>query len=142
MDAHRYDDIMHLPHPVSSVHPPMPQADRAAQFSPFAALTGYADAIDETARLTDARVELDEDGKSALDSRLQLLQNSIKAQPEVTVTYFQPDEKKTGGAYVTATGAVQKIDGYRRLLCMTDGTAIPINDIYAIEGELFYGLDL
>ena len=118
-DSHRYDDIIHLPHHVSTAHPPMPAADRAAQFSPFAALTGHEAAIRETARLTDERAELDENAKAVLDEKLRMIQEMLPAHPEITVTYFQPDAKKSGGAYVSVTGRVKKLDLYRQ--CLFDG---------------------
>ena len=93
-----YDDIIHLPHPTSSKHPRMPIADRAAIFSPFAALAGHSAAIAETARLTNQKAELDEDARAELDRRQAVLLEQIGQQPEVTVTWFQPDERKDGGA--------------------------------------------
>ena len=132
-----YEGIMHLPRPVSAKHPQMPIADRAAQFSPFAALTGHGAAIKETARLTQERVELDESMKDVLSNQLQMLAEQLMEQPEITITYFQPDEKKSGGAYVTAAGTVKKIDAYKRMIVMTDRTAIPIDEIIAIEGQIF-----
>lgn len=132
-----YDDIIHLPHHVSKKHPQMSISDRAAQFSPFAALTGHGAAIKETARLTDARIELDENAKTILDEKLRIIQETLDKRPEITVTYFQPDEKKAGGRYVSATGIVKKIDLYRRSVLMEDGRWIPILDIFEIEGELF-----
>ena len=132
-----YDDIINLPRPISKTHPPMPMMDRAAQFSPFAALTGYDAAIKETARLTDEKIELDEYAKDALNERLQILAERIKEHPEIAITYFQPDAKKNGGAYVTAIGAVKKIDEYERFVVMTDGTAIFIEDIIRIDGQIF-----
>lgn len=99
-DPHRYDDMLHLPHPTSQKHPRMPISDRAAQFSPFAALTGHEAAVKETARLTDQKIELDESKKAILDAKLQMIVEQIKSQPIVTITYFVPDEKKAGGAYL------------------------------------------
>jgi hypothetical protein len=115
----------------------MPAIDRAAQFSPFAALTGHDAAIKETARLTDERVELDESMKAALNDRLLMIAERIKEQPEIAITYFQPDEKKSGGAYVTAAGIAKKIDEYDRVVLMTDSTEIPIDEIISIDGEIF-----
>ncbi len=132
-----YDDIINLPRPISKTHPPMSAMDRAAQFSPFAALTGYDAAIKETARLTDEKIELDEYAKDALNERLQILAPRIKEHPEIAITYFQPDAKKNGGAYVTAIGTVKKIDEYERFVVMTDGTAIFIEDIIRIDGQIF-----
>jgi hypothetical protein len=132
-----YDDIIHLPHHVSTTHPHMAAIDRAAQFSPFAALTGYDAAIKETARLTDERVELDEYMKDSLSDRLQIIADRLKEYPEIAITYFQPDTKKNGGAYVTAISAAKKIDQYERVVIMTDGTVIPIDEIISIDGQIF-----
>ncbi len=132
-----YDDILNLPHHVSMTRPHMAAIDRAAQFSPFAALTGYDAAIKETARLTDERVELDEYMKNVLSDRLQIITDRIQEYPEIAITYFQPDVKKNGGTYVTAISAAQKIDKYDRLVLMTDGTAIPIDEIISIDGQIF-----
>ena len=132
-----YDDIINLPHHVSKTRPPMKAIDRAAQFSPFAALTGYDAAIKETARLTDKKLELDESMKDALSRRLQIIADWMKKRPEISITFFQPDMKKSGGAYVTAIGTVKKIDEYERIVIMTDGTAIPIDEIISIDGRIF-----
>lgn len=132
-----YDDIMNLPHHVSATRPHMSAIDRAAQFSPFAALTGYGDAITETARLTGERVELDEYMKDVLSVRLQIIADQLKEHSEIAITYFQPDEKKNGGAYVTVIGRVKKIDEYERVVVMTDGTRVPIDEIASIDGEIF-----
>lgn len=133
----RYEDIIDLPHHVSAVRPRMPMSDRAAQFSPFAALTGYEAVIREAGRLTQARIELDECGKALLDGKLHLLLAHLDERPEVTLTYFQPDEKKAGGAYIQVAGRVRKIDAYARTVVLTDGTAVPLRQIYDIESELF-----
>ena len=132
-----YDDIINLPHHVSKKRPPMAVMDRAAQFSPFAALTGYDAAIKETARLTDEKVELDEYSTNALRDRLLIIAERIAEQPEIAITYFQPDIMKSGGFYITATSAAKKIDEYKRIVIMTDGTTIPIDEIVAIEGTIF-----
>ena len=132
-----YDDIINLPHHVSTTRPHMTAIDRAAQFSPFAALTGYDAAIKESARLTDERVKLDEYMKGALSDKLQIIADRIKEYPEIAITYFQPDPKKNGGAYVTAISTVKKIDEYERVVVMTDGTAIPIDEIISIDGQIF-----
>ncbi len=132
-----YDDIINLPHHVSTKHPHMKAIDRAAQFSPFAALTGYDAAIKETARLTDERLELDEYMMAALSDRLQIIVDRIGEHPEIAITYFQPDATKNGGAYVTATGTAKKIDEYERVVVMDDGTAIPIDEILSIDGQIF-----
>lgn len=133
----KYDDIIHLPHHVSKTHPHMAAIDRAAQFSPFAALTGHSAAVKETARLTDARVELDENMKHVLSNRLQIIADQLDEQPEIEVIYFQPDTRKNGGAYVAAAGTVKKIDEHERVVFMTDGTVIPIDEIVSIDGKIF-----
>lgn len=126
----KYDDIINLPHPTSSRHPRMSMADRAAQFSPFAALVGHGAAIEETARLTDQKVELTEEEKTLLDEKLRLL---LETGGEGTFTWFLPDERKDGGAYITATGKVKKIDPLEGRVILKDWTAIPIEDILEIE---------
>ncbi len=131
-----YDDIIHLPRHISAKHPQMARIDRAAQFSPFAALTGYDSAIKETSRLTAERTELDEYEKDLLNDKLQIVAEHLQEHPEVTITYFQSDEKKDGGAYVTVIGAVKKIDRYEKRLVMASGIRIPIDDIFGIEGEI------
>lgn len=128
-----YADIIDLPHHVSKRHPQMPMEKRAAQFSPFAAMVGHDAAIRETARLTEERLELSEDEKAVIDGKLQMIQAHIEEQPEVTVTYFQPDEKKSGGAYVTVTGSAKKVDDVSKLLLLQDGKAIPIKDIQLLQ---------
>lgn len=138
---HQYDDIIDLPHHVSATRPRMSMLDRAAQFSPFAALIGYDAAIRETGRSTDRRIELSEDSRAALDRKQQLLVEYLANHPEVSVTYFIPDERKSGGEYVTVTGIVKKVDDYQRLLLLTDGTKIPLDDILDLESELFHGLE-
>ena len=137
----KYDKIMGLPHHVSKTRPQMPMSDRAAQFAPFAALTGYDAAIKETGRLTDERIELDVEALSALDMKYQLLMEAHDEAPEVTITYFQPDERKAGGKYVSAVGAVKKIDDFERRITMRDGTRIPTDDVLSIDGELFSSLE-
>lgn len=134
-DTHRYDDIINLPHPTSANHPRMSLYDRAAQFSPFAALTGHDAAIKETARLTEQKIELSEDTISRLNEKLQIVADNLET--EVTITYFVPDERKSGGAYVSYTGIVRRIDDYEHTLIMTDKTVIPIEQISEIESELF-----
>ena len=109
-----YREIIDLPHHVSKTQPQMPMSDRAAQFAPFAALTGYDSAIKETGRLTDERIELDEEALTALDMNYQILMDALDDAPVVTITYFQPDERKAGGKYVSAVGAVKKIDDFER----------------------------
>ena len=125
-----YDDIINLPHPTSARHPRMPLADRAAIFSPFQALVGHGAAIEETARLTDHKIELTEDEKAVLDEKLRLL---LETGAPGTFTWFQPDEKKDGGAYVTNLGTIKKIDPLQGIVVLMDGTVIPIEDILEIE---------
>ncbi len=132
-----YDGIINLPHHVSTTRPHMTAIDRAAQFSPFAALTGYDVAIKETSRLNDKRVELDQYMKDVLSDRLQIIADRIKEHPEIVITYFQRDAKKIGGAYVTVIGSAKKIDVYERVVVMIDGTAIPIDEIISINGQIF-----
>lgn len=137
-DTHKYDDIINLPHPVSASHPQMSAMNRAAQFAPFAALTGYGDAISETHRLTDRKIELDEEAKAVLDEKLQMLMEHLEEHPEVQITYFVPDERKAGGAYITVTGSIRKIDLPARSVIMTDGSAIQMDAILDMEWERFY----
>lgn len=128
-----YDDIISLPHHVSPTRPRMSAMERAAQFSPFAALTGYDAAVRETARTTEERAELDEDAKAALDRVLRQALDRLSARPAIRVTYFQPDSKKSGGACVTLTGRVKKLRQPENVLVLEDGTEIPVVDIYALE---------
>ena len=136
----KYDDILHLPHPTSKKHPRMPISDRAAIFSPFAALTGHAAAIQETARLTDQKIELDEDTKAELDRRQAILLEHIAEQPEVTITWFCPDEKKSGGAYVVTVGRLKRVDDTAGTLRLADGMTIALDEIVDLQSDLFQGL--
>ena len=136
-----YEDIIDLPHHTSTTHPHMSAFDRAAQFSPFAALTGHDAAITETARLTETRVELDEYSKADLNRRLCILQDRMDEQPSVSITYFQPDTKKSGGAYITAAGCIKKMVEYERAVVMQDDTRIPIDQIIAVDGEWFGSIE-
>ncbi len=136
-----YEDIINLPHHISPTRQQMPMSDRAAQFSPFAALTGYDAAIKETGRLTDERIELDEEALTALDMKYQLLIDAFDDAPEVTITYFQPDERKAGGKYITATSAVKKVDDFERRITMQNGTKIPMDDVLSIDGKMFSSLE-
>ena len=129
----RYDEIINLPHHVSKTRPQMPMSDRAAQFAPFAALTGYESAIKETGRLTDEKIELDEEALTALDRKYQLLMDTLDDAPEVTIIYFQPDERKAGGQYVSATGTVKKVDTFGRRILLQDGTRIPLDSVYDLR---------
>ena len=127
-----YEDIMHLSRPVSTRHLPMSMHDRAAQFSPFAALTGYDAAIEETARLTDHQAELAESSKEVLDKKIRAIQDIIDTMPEVTVTFFEPDLRKTGGAYRSITARVKKIDEYNKALIFQDETAVQFWQLHDI----------
>ena len=129
----RYNEIINLPHHVSTTRPQMPLSDRAAQFAPFAALTGYDSAIKETGRLTDERIELDEEALTALDRKYQLLMDTLDDALEVTIIYFQPDERKAGGQYVSATGTVKKVDTFGRRILLQDGTRIPLDSIFDLR---------
>ena len=127
--SHQYDDIIHLPHHVSAKHPQMSMLDRAAQFSPFAALTGYEAAVDETARLTDQKLDPSEDQIAAINEKLA----ALKPGDTVSVVYFVKDARKAGGAYITAAGIVKKVDENSDNLLMADGTAISFDDIFSID---------
>ena len=130
-----YDDIIHLPHHVSQNHPQMPLRDRAAQFAPFAALTGYEAAVGETARLTVVKRELDPQEAAELNHRLTDLAARLKDRPEVTIEYFVPDERKAGGAYVIETGRVRHVSFPERVLVMENGTVISLEDVVSMSGE-------
>lgn len=128
-----YEDMMELPHHVSSKRPQMPMSDRAAQFSPFAALVGYDAAIKEADRLTDERIEPEEDRLNELNMKFRLIKEHLADEPEVSLSYFEPDERKAGGRYLEISGTVKKIDDFERSLTMKDGTKISIDDILAVE---------
>ena len=135
-----YDDIINLPHPTSKRHPRMPISDRAAIFSPFAALSGHGAAIAETARLTEQKIELDEDTKAELDRRQAVLLEHMDERPELTVTWFQRDEKKDGGAYLTTTGRLKKLRELERSLVLTDGPEIPLEEVVTLQSDIFQTL--
>ena len=126
-----------LPHHVSKTRSQMPMSDRATQFAPFAALTGYDDAVKETGRLTDDKIELEESSLNVLNAKIRLLWEKLADAPEVTFTYFKPDDRKDGGAYLTITGTVKKIDDYERLIVLQDGMKLPMDDILDINGDIF-----
>lgn len=138
---HKYEDIIDLPHHVSTRHPQMPTLDRAAQFSPFAALTGYEEATKETARVTEQRRELDEQEKINLNNRLYILWENRCIQPQAEITYFIPDKRKEGGLYTTVTGAIFKLDEYTRLITLMDGTQIPLDEVSGVESSFLEHLD-
>lgn len=131
----KYDDIIGLPHHEPATRPRMSMAERAAQFSPFAALTGFGAVIDETARLTDERIELGESAVEDLQLALRELSERAAEQIQVTATYFEPDALKGGGAYRTHTGTLRRIDEYARTLVFTDGARVPLDDLLEIEYE-------
>lgn len=133
--SEKYADIFRMPHHVSETRPQMPLMARAAQFAPFAALTGYEDEVAETARLTDTELELDETRKAEIDEQLQYLQQHIEERPEVEIVHFVPDDRKAGGAYVTTTGKVNRLDPYTRQVILKSGKKIEIDRIYAIQIE-------
>lgn len=133
----QYDDIIHLPHFVSSRHPQMPMSDRAAQFAPFAALTGHEAAVQETARLTTKKTELSDEEKYMLEKKLQLLSSRLAEMPAVAITYFRPDEKKSGGEYVSVSCRLKDIDTLNARIIASDTCIIPIDCITCIESELF-----
>ena len=130
-----YDDIINLPHHVSRTRPQMPRADRAAQFAPFSALVSYGAALVETARLTDRRIELEEDDRAAMDRKQQKLMERIGERPEVAVTWFVPDARKEGGQYITTVGRLKRIDEVRRVMVLVDRTEIPLDDVFDIEAQ-------
>ncbi len=125
----KYDDMLDLPHHTSPRHPRMTLRDRAAQFAPFSALTGYDDVIDETARLTDGKIELSEDARALLDVKQRLLQRRIEERPRVTVVHFVEDQRKTGGAYRSFTGNLIRMDETSREMVFADGTRIKTSDV-------------
>ena len=137
----KYADIIDLPHHQSDTRPKMSNYDRAAQFSPFAALTGHAESIKETARLTDEYSEPSEEMKAIMNEKILFLMEQLENQPEITITFFKPDEKKQGGAYITITGVVKKFKTYERQIQMTTGDLIPIDMIFGIDGEIFSRID-
>ena len=128
-----YDDIIDRPHHVSATRPQMPMSDRAAQFSPFAALTGHDAAIQETGRLTDEKIRLDESELCVLDRELQQLLDRLDDEPAVTITYFEPDKTKSGGAYLTVAGTVKKVDAFERKLLLQDGTIISLSNVVRMQ---------
>ena len=135
-----YDDLIYLPHPVSRKHPPMSAMDRAAQFSPFSALTGYEAVLQEAGRLTDSRAELSEYSRDILDQKQKILLDAAPTYPEITITYFIPDRRKQGGAYGTLKGNLKKIDLARRVIILLDRTEVSLDDVADIQCELFAGL--
>lgn len=140
-DKFPYEDIINLPRPVSKKHPQPPLSERAARFAPFAAITGYEEMVLEEARITEEKIELDECALILLDKKLNIIQKHLSQSPEITVTYFVPDKKKTGGAYHTITGIVKRIDPYQKILILQNDEKIQIEKIYDLKSDLFYTLD-
>ena len=140
MNDKNYDDIINLPCPTSKRHPRMAMIDRAAQFAPFAALTGYDDAICETGRLTGTKLDLSDETKERIDIKINYLIDNMEENPKVTITYFVPDKKKAGGEYVTITDTIKKIDQYEHFLIMESGVKISLFEILSIESEIFNSL--
>ena len=140
-DPHRYDDMLDMPHHVSPTRPRMSRLDRAAQFAPFAALTGFGAAITEADRVPDRRVELGEAETAELAEKLRILEARQSERPEITLTWFIPDARKDGGRYDTAQGRVKRVVPAEYALSFTDGRTFDIDDIIVIEGELFEGMD-
>lgn len=138
----KYDDIIGLPHHVSKTRPQMPMSDRAAQFAPFAALRGYEEAIQEINRATEEKIELDEDALMTLNLKFQLIVNAIDRHPEVTITFFEPDKRKAGGAYRTTTDRVVQIKRFERMIILQSGKRIPMDSISDVSGDLFSSLEL
>lgn len=136
----KYDDLLPLPHPTSTRFPRMNAIDRAAQFSPFAALTGYEDTLRETGRLTQQPVELQEDARADLDQKQQLLLELSHCAPEVSVCYFLPDTLKAGGAYVTVRDRLKTVDPVRRVMVLKNGTQIPLDAVIELDSPVFTDL--
>lgn len=137
----KYGDIIDLPHHVSTRYPQMSMITRAAQFSPFAAIDGHHEGVDEVARETEEFLELDENVKSVLNDKLNFLMQNIKLHPKISITYFKPDDRKKGGAYLIASGIVSKIKEHERLIILDDNTAVPIDMVFGLEGEIFNTMD-
>ena len=135
--SHNYDDIINMEHHKSKKHPPMSLYARSAQFAPFAALTGYEEAVTETAREVGERIDIDDELRNILDSKIQMLSEQIKKKHEIIFTYFVPDLTKDGGKYINVTGIIKKIDTIKQLIILEDKTEIPINEIIDISGEIF-----
>ena len=132
-DIHNYDDIINMPRHISSKHPQMKIIDRAAQFAPFAALTGHKESINEASRITDSKKELDENQKEILNNKLNYILLNLDKLFEIKITYFQADLKKSGGKYVTVLASIKKIDEYNKVLVLNNGKKIKIDDLYWLE---------
>lgn len=138
----KYRDIINLPHHVSKRHAQMSRYERAAQFAPFAALTGYEDIIEEEGRLTESRIEINEEAKFILDRKMQILMNCVEQMPFVSITYFVPDERKSGGEYVTIDENIKKIDVLKHEIITDKDTIIPVKEIVDMQSEIFNNLEL
>lgn len=141
-DKFPYEDIVNLPPHISKKYPQPTMEERAARFAPFAAITGYEEMVLEEARVTEEWVELDDGTKSILNEKLQIILDYLRDEPTITFTFFEPDKKKSGGAYVSLTGTVKRIDEYEKCVMLTDGTKIPIERIFGIESDLFGTFDI
>ena len=139
-DKFPYEDIVNLPPHISKKHPQPTMLERAARFAPFAAITGYEEMVLEEARVTEERIELDEGTLAMLNEKLNIIHDSLDSEPVIQITYFEPDKKKSGGAYISITGTVKRIDEYERLVIMSDGKKIRIDEIFGLEGKLFDSL--
>ncbi len=133
----KYDEIMNLPHHVSDTRPQMPMSDRAAQFAPFAALSGYDDAIKETGRITDDKLDLDENELNILDMKFHYLREHLEEESEITFMYFEQDRQKSGGSYTIVTGVVKRIDEYERCIVLHGGIRLAMDNILNMEGGIF-----
>lgn len=138
----KYNNILNLPHHVSKKHPQMSIESRAAQFASFAALTGYSESVKETARLTNERIELDEEVKQILNEKIQIIKENIKNMPKISFRYFIPDSRKQGGKYVNVIGKVKKINEYNCNIILEDNTIIPIKEIIDISGDIVKDIEL
>lgn len=135
-----YEDIINIPRHISKTHPEASMADRAARFSPFAAISGYEDMVREAARVTEERIEITDAVKELLNEKLNMIAEFLGEEHEVTITYFEPDKKKSGGAYISITGVVKRIDELKRIVIMKNNKKIKIDDISALDSALFYSL--
>ena len=140
-DKFPYEDIIRIPRHISKTHPQASMADRAARFSPFAAISGYEEMVKEAARVTEERIEITEAEKAILNEQLNMIAEFLNDEPEVTITHFVPDKKKSGGAYISITGVVKRIDELKRIVVMKNNKKIKIDDIYLIESQLFQTVD-
>lgn len=136
-DPRRYDDMLDMPHHVSMNHHPMPVQERAAQFSPFSALAGYEEMIEEASRQTDQRICLSEEQLEELDEKMEILKDKVADHPEVQFTLFHEDERKEGGEKIILKGKVQKTDECRQIVLLCDHTRIPMDEIIDMQGSVF-----